>query len=110
VDWHIATAAAISIVRKLRRERFTDEEDRDDRFFDLLESVGLSDREEDAVLILASLEAVMTLDVRVNTRRKFYQDGRKRSHAMLEAGVHRTVTVWWREIKPWHRFIRPFGR
>jgi hypothetical protein len=98
VDWRQASHAALRIVRQVRREGITGMEAMDDRVIELLDTTGLDEPELTAVGMLAWLDCGIDLARRGYSRRLSYYDGRKRSHALLEAGVHRTVTVQWRDL------------
>ena len=99
IDWHQASATAVGIVRRLRRERITDEDEMFDRAFDL--ALELDDDQGEAVRSLLTPGVGITVGRDdSNPRRWHYQEGRKRTYTMLEAGVHRTVVIDWVEVPP----------
>jgi hypothetical protein len=100
LGWPQASASAVAIARQIRRERIRGEGGMGDRAFDLIEATGLSGEQRDAVFILVPPSCGITLDVLAGGNRLSYIDGRKRSHALMEAGVRRTVVIRWREAKP----------
>lgn len=94
IDWHQASATAVGIVRRLRREH-TDAYDLFDSAIDLTR--GLSWDQRHAVLsMLSPGDGIMVCRL-AGHRELSYQNGRKRTHAMLEAGVRRTVVIDWPE-------------
>lgn len=99
VDWHQMSAMAVTLARRLRREHITDEDDRLTRANDL--TCALSEDQRGAVLSLLSPDDGITVHHEAGDRRRLsYQNGRKRTHAMLEAGVRRTVVVRWVDVRP----------
>lgn len=98
IDWRQASAAAVAIARQLNREHVTEADELAERAITLTEALELPERERKAVETLLCPEDGITLDRLAGDRwRLSYIEGRKRTHAMLEAGVHRTVVVHWRE-------------
>jgi hypothetical protein len=96
IDWRAAAAAAVRIARQVNREHITGEEGLYDRACDLIRASGLPEQQQDAVETLLNPHDGITLDHLAGDRwRLSYMNGRKRTHAMLEAGVRRTVTVRW---------------
>jgi hypothetical protein len=81
----------------VNREHITDADELADRAHDLIEALDLPERQQEAVETLLSPDDGITLDHLAGDRwRLSYMEGRKRTHAMLEAGVHRTVVIHWR--------------
>lgn len=95
IDWHQASATAIGIVRRLRRERITDAYDLFDSAIDLTHE--LNGDQQHAILSLLNPGDGIMVGRLAGHRKLSYQNGRKRTHAMLEAGVHQTVVVDWPE-------------
>jgi hypothetical protein len=93
VDWQQASATAVGIARQIKGERIRGEAEMDDRALELIEAAGLPEGQKDAVFILVPPSCGITLDVLAGDSRLSYIDGRKRSHAMMEAGVRRTVVI-----------------
>ena len=97
IDWRQASAAAFAIARQVNREHITDEDELAERAFDLIRAVGLPEQQQEAVETLLSHADGITLDHLAGDRwRLSCMNGRKRTHAMLEVGVHRTVVIRWR--------------
>lgn len=97
IDWRQAAAVAITIARRVRREHVTGEEALFDRVFELIQASGLPELQQNAVEALLYPGEGITIDHLAGDRwRLSYLDGRKRTHAMLESGVHRTVIIRWR--------------
>jgi len=100
IDWRPIAAAAVRIARQVKRERVTGEEAIFDRVHELIAVLGLPEEERDAVGVLVYPGCGVTLDHMGYDRWKLsYMDGRKRTHAMIEGGVRRTVTIRWREAR-----------
>ena len=98
IDWRPAAAAAVRIARQITREHITDEEEMYDRATTLIRALGLPEHQQDAVETLLNPHDGITLDHKGYDRwRLSYMNGRKRTHAMLEAGVRRTIVVGWLE-------------
>ena len=99
IDWDQASATAVAIARRLRRrERITDAYDLFDRAIDLTR--GLSRDQEMAVSSLLSPGSGIMVGRMAGYKKLSYQDGRKRTYTMLEAGVQRTVVIDWVEVPP----------
>jgi len=99
MDWHQVSAAAVPLARRLNREHITDADELHDRISDLTR--GLNGDYGRAVRSLLSPDEGIMLNRDVWPPRQWtFANGRKRTYAMLEAGVHRTVTVEWVEVLP----------
>lgn len=96
IDWHQASAAAVTLARRLRREHITDAYDLFDRAIDLTR--GLSWDQQRAVQSMLSPGDGIMIGRLAGHRELSYQNGRKRTYTMLEAGVHRTVVIDWVEV------------
>jgi len=100
MDWHQASAIAVTLARRLRREHITDYNELSDRVFDLIN--GLDGDLRRAVLSLLSpgvgIKVARLGEDPRHPRHWTYQDGRHRTRAMPEAGVRRTVVVYWQEV------------
>jgi hypothetical protein len=108
IDWRHAAPVAVRLARHVRREHITDEDELAWRAFTLVHELGLPERQEEAVETLLNPHDGITLDhIGYDRWRLSYMNGRKRTHAMLEAGVHRTVVIRWRAPRrPWPQVIR----
>jgi hypothetical protein len=95
IDWHQASATAVAIARRLRREHVTDAYDLFDSAIDLTRD--LSWGQQHAVLSLLSPGDGIMIGRLAGHRELSYQNGRKRTYTMLEAGVRRTVVIDWPE-------------
>jgi hypothetical protein len=99
IDWRDAAAAAIPLARRINREHITDPDELADRAFDLVRALRLPERQEMAVHTLLNPHDGINLDhLGYDRWRLSYINGRKRTYAMLEAGVHRTVLIRWRAV------------
>jgi hypothetical protein len=102
IDWHEVSAIAVRHARRLNREHITDARALFDRVIDLTWDLS-GDQARAVRSLLSPGDGIMICrlgeDPR-HPRRWTYQNGRKRTHVMLETGVRRTVVVDWREIPP----------
>lgn len=91
VDWRTASAIAIRLARQLRRENINDDEEKSGRLLDLIREAGAPEPEKEAVTMLLYPGCGIQLDHIFGPWRLYHVDGRKRTYAMLESGVRRTV-------------------
>jgi hypothetical protein len=100
VNWHEASATAARIAQQVKREHISGEEGLADRASELIDAAGLPEQQRNAVRTLLSPTDGITRERLAGDRRRSYVNGRKRTYVMLESGVHRTVTVRWRNARP----------
>jgi hypothetical protein len=68
-----------------------------DRACTLICALGLPERQQQAVEALLYSGDGIEIELQPGHRwRRRYVNGRKRTHAMFKAGVHRTVGIGWR--------------
>lgn len=98
IDWHQASATAVRLARRLRREHMTDARELSTRVNDLTRE--LRGDQGMAVCVLLWPGVGIRIDRLAGQKELTHLDGSKRTYAMLEAGVHRTVVVDWVEVPP----------
>jgi hypothetical protein len=99
IDWHQASATAVRLARRLRREHITDREELSMRVNDLTRELS-GDRGMAVRLLLWPGTGISVHHEAGHPKEWSYQDGSKRTYAMLEAGVRRTVVIRWVEVPP----------
>ena len=100
MDWHQASAIAVTLARRLRREHITDPNELYDRALELTRELS-KDRGRAVRSLLSASDGIKVARLgedRRNPRQWTYQNGRHRTRAMLDAGVRRTVVVYWQEV------------